>query len=83
MSVITKEIETNNGKWYQMMTMPYIQTDNKTNGAIITFNDITELKLIQLELDKTNKNLMNIMQTLIILFIRHPMIFWGRWLILS
>ena len=41
--------------------MPYIrQIDNKTDGAIISFNDITELKLIQLELDRTNKNLMNI-----------------------
>ena len=59
--VITREVEANNGKWYQMMTMPYIrQIDNKTDGAIISFNDITELKLIQLELDRTNKNLMNI-----------------------
>src|SRR4029078_492203 len=59
--VITKEVESNNGKWYQMMTMPYIrQIDNKTNGAIISFNDITELKLIQLELDSSNKTLLNI-----------------------
>ena len=36
-AVITKEIESNNGKWYQIMTMPYVkQTDNKS-GAIITF----------------------------------------------
>jgi two-component system CheB/CheR fusion protein len=56
--VITKEIETNNGKWYQIMTMPYVQqVDNKNNGAIITFNDITELKRIQHELDVTNKML--------------------------
>jgi len=57
-SVITKEIETNDGKWYQMMTMPYVQhADNKRNGAIITFNDITELKRIQQELDISNKML--------------------------
>ena len=59
-SVITKEIESNNGKWYQIMTMPYIQqTDNKS-GAIITFNDITQLKNTQLELDKKNKSLLRI-----------------------
>jgi len=59
--VITREVQAINGKWYQVMTMPYIrQTDNQTDGAIISFNDITELKLIQLELDRTNKNLMNI-----------------------
>ncbi|MEJ7671903.1 MAG: chemotaxis protein CheB [Chitinophagaceae bacterium] len=54
-NIITKEIQTENGKWYQVMTMPYIQlADNKSNGAIITFNDITQLKRTQLELDKKN-----------------------------
>ncbi|WGQ10221.1 PAS domain-containing protein [Pedobacter gandavensis] len=56
--VITKEIETNNGKWYQVMTMPYMrQSDQQNNGAIITFNDITELKNTQLNLDISNKML--------------------------
>jgi two-component system CheB/CheR fusion protein len=57
-SIITKEVETNNGKWYQVMTMPYIQQiDHKNTGAIITFNDITELKKIQQELNISNKML--------------------------
>jgi len=57
-SVITKEVETNNGKWYQVMTMPYVQqADHKNSGAIITFNDITELKKIQKELNISNKML--------------------------
>ncbi len=56
--ILTKEVQGINGKWYQLMTMPYIrQEDNKTDGAIITFNEITELKKIQFDLDKTNKNL--------------------------
>jgi two-component system, chemotaxis family, CheB/CheR fusion protein len=60
-SIITKEVETNNGKWYQVMTMPYIQhADNKRSGAIITFNDISELKKTQLELDKKNTSLLRI-----------------------
>lgn len=55
-NLITKEIETNSGDWYQVMTMPYIQqADNKRNGAIITFNDISELKKTQQELDLSNK----------------------------
>jgi signal transduction histidine kinase len=59
--VITKEVEALNGKWYQMMTMPFIRfIDNKIDGAIITFNDITELKKIQKELFITNKNLTRI-----------------------
>ena len=53
-NVINKEIETNNGKWYQIMTMPYVgQADKEGHGAIITFNDITLLKNTQLELAKT------------------------------
>ncbi len=58
--VITKEIETDNGKWYQVMTMPYIHTNNKSNGAILTFNDITKLKKTQQELDKRNESLLRI-----------------------
>ncbi|MBD1365112.1 PAS domain-containing protein [Mucilaginibacter sp. ZT4R22] len=59
-SIITKEIETNNGKWYQIMTMPYLLADNTNSGAIITFNDITELKRNELEIDKKNKTLLRI-----------------------
>jgi two-component system CheB/CheR fusion protein len=58
--LITKEIETADGKWYQVMTMPYIHTDDKRDGAILTFNDITELKRTQLELDKKNESLLRI-----------------------
>jgi two-component system CheB/CheR fusion protein len=55
--VISKEIETNNGKWYQVMIMPYIHSGKANNGAIITFNDITELKQTQSELHKKNQSL--------------------------
>ncbi|MDB5145486.1 MAG: chemotaxis protein CheR [Mucilaginibacter sp.] len=64
-NIITKEIETNNGKWYQIMTMPYVrQADNKNHGAIITFNDITALKKTQSELDQKNKSLLRINEDL-------------------
>jgi len=56
-TILTKEIETNNGKWYQIMTMPYVQADNTNNGAIITFNDITELKKTSQKLERSNKML--------------------------
>lgn len=56
--VITKEIQAINGKWFQVMTMPYLRKgNNETDGAIITFNDISELKQIQQELAQSNKNL--------------------------
>jgi len=59
-AVITKEIETNDGRWHQMMIMPYVLADRTNNGAVITFNDITELKAAQQELDKKNKSLLRI-----------------------
>ncbi|MCP9749746.1 chemotaxis protein CheB [Ferruginibacter sp. HRS2-29] len=60
-TIITKEIQTNNGSWYQVVTMPYIQQiGNKKDGAILTFNDITALKTMQDELSKKNKSLIRI-----------------------
>ncbi|QSW89633.1 PAS domain-containing protein [Flavobacterium endoglycinae] len=62
--VITKEIQAVNGKWYQVMVMPYIQTNQNNNGAIITFNDITELKHTQSELNDKNLSLLRINEDL-------------------
>jgi two-component system CheB/CheR fusion protein len=54
--VITREMQAINGKWFQVMTMPYLRKgNNETDGAIITFNDISELKKIQQELSHSNK----------------------------
>lgn len=52
---IEKEVQTLNGKWYQMMGIPYVRLqDNLHDGAIITFNDITEIKKIQDKLARIN-----------------------------
>jgi two-component system CheB/CheR fusion protein len=58
--VISKEIEAENGKWYQVMIMPYLQASHRNDGAIITFNDITELKKTQAELKGKNESLLRI-----------------------
>lgn len=55
---ITREAESSDGKIYQVMTMPYIRQNSKlTDGAIISFYDITKLKELLKELDISNKNL--------------------------
>lgn len=59
-NVISKEIESENGKWYQVMIMPYLQASHRNDGAIITFNDITELKEAQSELNIKNQSLLRI-----------------------
>lgn len=59
--IVSKEIQTTDGKWYQMMIMPYLQQHTqKKSGAIITFSDITLLKNIQFELDQKNQSLLRI-----------------------
>jgi len=40
--ILEKEIQTSDMRWYQMNIIPYIkQSDNKTDGVIITFVEIT------------------------------------------
>lgn len=52
---IEKEVQTLDGRWYQMMGVPYVrQQDNQNEGVIITFNDITELKKVQDKLSRIN-----------------------------
>lgn len=54
---IKKEIQTMDGRWYNMVAIPYIrQFDNQTDGVIITFNDISELKRVQNKLSRINED---------------------------
>src|SRR5690606_14502419 len=53
--ILEKEIQTNDLRWFQMNIIPYIvQKDNKPNGVIITFVDITERINTLKELEKLN-----------------------------
>lgn len=52
---IEKEVQTLDGRWYQMMGIPYIkQHENQQDGVIITFNDITEIKKLLGKLSRIN-----------------------------
>jgi len=48
-TLVIKEIdvESDNKKWYSMRIMPYRTSNNLIDGAIIRFNDITQIKLAQ------------------------------------
>jgi len=62
---LSREVEVENGRWYQMMIMPYIrQSDEQQDGAIISFNEITELKKAQSDLNRTNQSLKRINEDL-------------------
>jgi len=53
--VFEKEIQTTDKRWFQMNILPYVvKKDNKTNGVIITFVDITDRIKSLKELERLN-----------------------------
>jgi two-component system, chemotaxis family, CheB/CheR fusion protein len=50
-----KEIQTEDGIWYKMRIIPYRTTDNRIDGAVITFMNIEEQKETQEELEQLNR----------------------------
>lgn len=53
--ILEKEVQTTDGKWFQMNILPYkILKKNRTNGVIITFVDITNRIYTLKELEKLN-----------------------------
>ncbi len=56
-TLIPKEVEvqTQTGEWYMLRIQPYRTTDNVIEGAVITFVNITEMKLTQTALNRENK----------------------------
>ena len=54
-AIMEKEIQTTDFRWFQMNVIPYfIVKENKTNGVIITFIDITDRIRTLKELEKLN-----------------------------
>ena len=45
-----KEVSTGDGRWYQVRIMPYQTIENVTDGVVITFNDVSAAKKLELEL---------------------------------
>ncbi len=47
LSVLEKQVESGDGRWLIMRIMPYRTLDNRIDGVVITFNDITPLKQLE------------------------------------
>lgn len=45
-------IKTNNNKWFNVRIMPYRSADDRIDGLVITFTDITIYKEMEIELQK-------------------------------
>ena len=51
------QVQTTAGIWFTMRIRPYRTQDNVIEGAVITFTDITALKLFEHALEQANANL--------------------------
>ncbi len=45
-----KEVQASDGRWYTVRILPYRTLDNRIDGAVVTFSDVTRLKRTEGEL---------------------------------
>jgi two-component system CheB/CheR fusion protein len=57
LTTIESTITTTDGKWYIVRIMPYRTTDDRIDGLVITFTDITVAKKLEIEVKKANDKL--------------------------
>jgi two-component system CheB/CheR fusion protein len=58
LSTIETSITTDDNRWYNVRIMPYRTYDDRIDGLVITFNDVTAAKKLEMELTKANEALM-------------------------
>ena len=63
------EIKTTGGEWFLVRIMPYRTVENVIQGVVLTFNDITGLKIIEAEILQARNFAQSIVET-----IREPLI---------
>lgn len=57
LSTIETSIATSNGRWFSIRIMPYRTLEDRIEGLVITFSDITKYKLLEIELKEANNTL--------------------------
>ena len=59
---IETSISTNNDKWFNVRIMPYRTLDDRIDGLVMTFTDITKAKKLEQELKEANEALRRSME---------------------
>jgi transcriptional regulator with PAS, ATPase and Fis domain len=54
---IEKSISASDGRWFSVRIMPYRTLENKIDGLVITFTDITESKMLEIALRQTQADM--------------------------
>ena len=52
---IKKQIPTKDGRWFSIRIMPYRTLDDKIDGVVITFFNISDLKEVEVKLHETEQ----------------------------
>ena len=50
---IEKQVATRDGRWFSVRIMPYRTLENRIDGVVITFSDITAAKTLEAQLRQT------------------------------
>ena len=69
LTFIKKQIPTKDGRWFSIRIMPYRTLDDKVDGVVITFFNISDLKEVEVKLNETeqiNRHLVNSSSDIII-----------------
>jgi len=60
LSSIETAISTNDNRWFNVRIMPYRTLDDRIDGLVMTFTNITLSKTLEIELKKANEELMEV-----------------------
>lgn len=52
---VEKQVITHDGRWYTVRIMPYRTLEDKIDGVVITFTDVTTAKKLEMELRRVNE----------------------------
>jgi two-component system CheB/CheR fusion protein len=55
---VEKQIETTDGRWFNIRIMPYRKLTDFIDGLVMTFTNITELKKLELKIQEANEILL-------------------------
>ena len=52
-----REVETEDGRWHYMRMLPYRTTDNRIDGVVITFHDVSDRRAAEMRMRETDERL--------------------------
>ncbi len=63
LNFIEKSMVTKDGRWFDIKIMPYRTLDDHIDGLVLTFNDVTKFKTMELDLKEANEKLQKSTET--------------------